>query len=235
MRILRLTNSHDVNERVPAEQRGAAVAERLVAAALGEEVETVIRVFWPGPPLADIVDRWLDRYEPDVVLVRANSYWVSYESLPRRMEMRVPVVGAALGKMLAGAGENKRLSYGPLGPLVKQAGATLFGGDPFFTPDEVGVYLEQVMRRIVAREGVVAVMRGPAQPLDVRRTAKSLKRSTARRDAFERVCERICRDLRVPFVSNSPRSRRKTNLHRRPHTPPAPAQPRRHPSRPPPQ
>jgi hypothetical protein len=201
VKILRLTNSDDMNERVPPEQRGAAVTERVVREMLGEEVETVMRVIWPGPALADIVDSWLDRYEPDVVLVRASSYWVTYESMPVRVERRVPLLGPAMAKAVAGAGEHKRFSYGRLGPVVKRAGARLLGGEPHFTPEEAGEYLGQMMRRIAAREGLVAVMRGPAKAFDVRNTARSLKRSEARRDRFERLCEGIAKDVRVPFVS----------------------------------
>jgi hypothetical protein len=201
VKILRLTNSDDFNERVPPEQRAAAVTERVVRELLGEDVETVMRVFWPGPALADIVDSWLDRYEPDVVLVRTSSYWVTYESMPVRLERRVPLVGAALAKVAAEAGENKGFSYGPLGPVVKRFAARIVGGDPHFTPEEVGGYLGQMMRRVAAREGMVVVMRGPVNAFDVRNTPKSLQRSISRRNRLDSVCQQICNDLRVPFVS----------------------------------
>lgn len=206
MRILRLTNSDDLNELVPPEQRGAAVVERIVQEMLGEEVETVVRVIWPGPGLADAVDAWLDRYEPDVVFARANSYWVTYESVPLRLERRVPLVGPALARVVAGAGENPRFSYGPLGPLAKRTGARLVGGEPHFTPEEAGEYVGQMLRRIVMREGTVAVFRGPAKAFDVRNSAGSLRRSVARRDQFEATCRRLCKELHVPFVSAVPLS-----------------------------
>ncbi|MEO6398754.1 MAG: hypothetical protein ABIP13_09840, partial [Tepidiformaceae bacterium] len=66
MRILRLTNSNDLTPAVAPEFRASAVVERVVSAATGEPVESMVRAIWPTPDLPDHVGRWIETYQPDV-------------------------------------------------------------------------------------------------------------------------------------------------------------------------
>jgi hypothetical protein len=72
MRVLRLSNSDDTAGELSPEVRAWHIAGEVLAAALGEPVETTTRVIWPEPSLPDLVDRWLDRYEPDMVFSRST-------------------------------------------------------------------------------------------------------------------------------------------------------------------
>jgi hypothetical protein len=70
--LLRLTNSSDTYEGVPEAQRAHRIADQLFTELTGEPVETILKLFWPDPGLPEIVERWIGRYEPDVVFMRAS-------------------------------------------------------------------------------------------------------------------------------------------------------------------
>ena len=125
MRLLRLTNSNDYNDEIPELLRGEAITRRLAAEAIGEDVETVSRAFWPSSKLPAKVAGWLDEYEPDMVFIRCAAYWVSFESLPLRIDRTLGRLGrwpAAVGKRLgseptvAQTGRQSGSGAGPCGP-----------------------------------------------------------------------------------------------------------------------
>ena len=68
MRVLRLTNSNDLLSTFPPAALSSAVADRVVGEFTGVTPETIVRAVWPGPELPGIIQRWLLRYEPDLVL-----------------------------------------------------------------------------------------------------------------------------------------------------------------------
>lgn len=72
MRILRLSTSDDLRPELPESGRIHRLVEQAFAAETGEPVETLIRVIWPTPGLADVIDRWLESYDPDVVFFRVS-------------------------------------------------------------------------------------------------------------------------------------------------------------------
>ncbi len=201
MRILRLTNSDDVNESIPAELRTPALAAKVIEARLGEPVETITRVIWPDSELPDIVESWLDRYLPDCVLMRASSYWVSYESVPLRLR-RLAYPGTRwLASAGGAAGANTRLSYSLPFRMIRRAAVRTIGGDTYFTPAAATATVAATLRRIVARESLVAVVRGPFQAHDASGTKTGLARSVARTRHFDSLLAAVCSDLHVPYVS----------------------------------
>lgn len=200
MRILRLTNSNDVNDEVPAELRSTTVAERIVAARLREPVETTVRIVWPDPELPQIVESWLNRYEPDVVFMRASSYWYTYESVPLRLQRWRKFGLPALGRVGANAATKPRLANNAPFRFARRMAVRTIGGDTYFTPEGAAATVEAVIRRVVARESVLMVVRGPLNPHNAAGNAAGLARSLARNERFNRLVSDSCRDLHVPFV-----------------------------------
>ncbi len=74
MKVLWLGSSNDVNDAVPEPQRTIAVAATQFTQATGVPIEVEFRKIWPGPELPALVERWLGRYEPDMVVIHTNSY-----------------------------------------------------------------------------------------------------------------------------------------------------------------
>lgn len=200
MRILRLTNSDDMNESIPLEQRSVAVAERLIGERLGEPVETVMRVIWPDREVAEVVDGWLKRYEPDVVFIRASSYWYTYESVPLRIQRMGKWGLPFLGKAAAEAATNPMLANNAPFRFARRMAVRTIGGDTYFTPEGAAATIEAILRRVVAHESVVAVLRGPMHAHNASGTASGLARSKQKNARFTALVAQTCADLYIPFV-----------------------------------
>ena len=152
-RILWLSNSEDVSPDVPEDKRSWRLAAGLVEAAIGDEIEIVPRVIWPDPRLPEIVDGWMDRYEPDLVLFKVNAYWYLYKSVPLRIRRRFK----RIGRPIASGGERAaaipwftktRAFHWSRSALLKTV-----GGDTQFPPEHVAALTEECVKRILRDEG----------------------------------------------------------------------------------
>jgi len=204
MRLLRLTNSNDYNDEIPELLRGEAITRRLVAEAIGEDVETVSRAFWHGPKLPAKVSGWLDEYEPDMGFIRCAAYWVSFESLPLRIDRTLGRLGrwpAAVGKRL---GSEPTVASNRAAVWVRRRLVRAIGGDTYFTPGEATRHVEAVLRVILAKESTIAVVRGPGHAHNTAGTARGQRRALARNGEFDEQLAALCARLRVAYVSARP-------------------------------
>src|SRR5262249_40352779 len=80
VRMLRLATSDDIRPTVADHEHGDRFVEPALAA-----VESMVREIWPNPGLADVIAAWMDRFQPDVVSLKASSFWFSYPSVPLRL------------------------------------------------------------------------------------------------------------------------------------------------------
>ena len=117
MRILRLGTSDSILPLVDEGDRDVRIIEQAMAAEAGEPVETIAREIWPEPGLPGIIQRWLERFEPDMVSFKVSSYWFTYSSVPLRMRRlsRLGPVGPAIAA--AGLKAAARPSVGNSGPF----------------------------------------------------------------------------------------------------------------------
>lgn len=201
MKILRLTNSNDVLESIPAHLRAAAIADDVVHSLTGERPETISRVIWPGPELPAIVARWIERYEPDLVFMRASSFWVCYESVPLHLQRHFGPVGRALGALGLKAGGNPTIATNPVAARLREYAVRTIGGDTHFTPAEAAGHVEDILRVVLKAESVVPVLRGPAHSHNSAGNASGLARSQRRVEEFEERLAALCRTLHVSFTS----------------------------------
>ncbi|MEP6872146.1 MAG: hypothetical protein ABI939_09910, partial [Anaerolineaceae bacterium] len=147
MRILRLTNSSDLHAGVAPELRASSVMERVVGEATGETVESMVRAIWPTPGLPDRVGRWIESYKPDVVFLRATSFWCTYESVPLRIERRLGRLGKPVARTGLRLGDRTWLVERRSFKLARQAVVRTIGGDPHFTPEQASGVVAEVLRR----------------------------------------------------------------------------------------
>ena len=160
MRILQLANSDAGHTTGVAEgERSYRIVQRMLAEASGEDVETVLRVIWPSPDLPDIVDRWMDRYAPDVVVFHMNGYWYLYQSVPLKLERKLGRWGRPLTGVGFGMGRN-RIAETTLFQRIRTLLVRTVGGAYYFTPKEVIDTVDACVRRILAREGTTLMVRG---------------------------------------------------------------------------
>lgn len=151
-RILWLCNSEDVSPEVPEEKRSWRLAGALAEAALGEQFEIMPRVVWPDPKLPDIIDGWVTRYEPDLVLFKVNSYWYLYRSVPLRLRRRF----GRVGKPVAAGGD--RIARSPWFPKTRPYHwmrwvlLRTIGGETHFPPEHIAALAEDCVKRMVRDE-----------------------------------------------------------------------------------
>jgi hypothetical protein len=200
VRVLRLTNSNDVNSAVAGAANKASIGERMLAEAAGEPVETTIRTIWPSSELPQLIAQWVRRYEPDLVLFVVSSYWFTYESIPTKVEHSLGPVGPSLARLGIRAAGNNRLANNRLFRAGRGALLNTIGGVPFFTTDEVNQMVEECLRAVVGFEGVGVVARGPRISYAAEGTRKAKRRAEARRLAVHRHVSELCRRLHVEYI-----------------------------------
>ena len=204
MKILRLTNSSDLHPGVPPELRAPAVAERFVAAATGQEVQTVQKAIWPAPNLPEIVSRWVEQHEPDVVFFRLSSFWVAYESVPLRISRKLGRFGGPVANAGIRIGERPWLVEKRAYKATRRVVVRAVRGDTYFTPAEAAEALAETFRMIAARESLLPVVRGTSLLLNSSGTKAGLRRSVTRVAALNRLTEAACDVSRIPFFPEPP-------------------------------
>lgn len=130
-----------------------------------------------------------------------NWYWYGYESVPLRLRRKVPVLGRFLAAAGDGATNISWLSRTRAFKAGRNLAVRLIGGDTPFTCEEVIECMQSVIRRVIAHEEVVLVVKGAGGG---RPAAGSLApyfdRFTQRRQHVEGAIEAFCRDLGIHYV-----------------------------------
>lgn len=203
MKVLRLCDSDDFDEAIAVESRVWSVAQRVMEAELVTDVETVPRLIWPTVDLPDRVERWLDEYQPDFVLLKVNWYWYGYESVPLRMER---LLGRRVGGMVAKAGlraaDSPRVGRTRVFKRLRRFAHGVIGGDSPFTTAEVIEVMEAVMRRVIARENVVLLVKGigRAGNRDDPATGYYSERFGRKVTTVQGSLRRLCEELHVAWI-----------------------------------
>lgn len=199
LRVLRLDDSKDSVGEIPVGQRANEIAEAFLAAGTGRTVETTSRRLWPSPGFPDVLERWLDTYQPDIVLVVVSWYWTEWETVASRLQ-RYGVLGKAIGEIGDRASHADVLRTRWAFRQARKFALNTIGGDPNFEPHALLATLQETIRRAAQREDVVvAVASNPyASALDHGPRGKA--RAAARRTIIERGLRETCERLRIPAV-----------------------------------
>ena len=198
MKILWLSNSDEVQEDVPPESRASHLAATLVEAGIGEPVEVIPRVIWPSPQLPGIIDGWMDRYSPDMVVFHVNGFWYLYSSVPLMFQRKFGRLGPYLTKAGLKAGSTSWIVKTRAYHLARGLALKTVGGATYFTPQEVCDTVEACVRRIIRREGVGLVVRAPVAPSSW---------NSAPAGAFRfvhRSLSALCESLHVTYLGQDP-------------------------------
>jgi len=200
MRLLRLGNSYDTDRNIPADANKSSVADRLLAEGIGEPVETTVRTIWPEPGLPALIDRWLDRYEPDEVFLIVASYWFTYVSVPVRVRRALGPLGAPLANAGLKAAGKPWLAHNAAFRLARRATIHTIGGSTNFTPEQVIESMEACIRTILLRENIALAVRGPRVAFSADGTEKTQRWAEARRSMVDRHMAEFCRRLHVEYI-----------------------------------
>ncbi len=196
--MLRLANSNDRALDLPEHQRSWKIAEMALSEAIGEPVETVVREIWPSDQLPDLIETWIQRYEPDLVFFKVNAYWTGYESVPLRIERRLGRFGKRLGKV------GKDVADRPVGhtrafKLGRLVLLRTVGGHTKFTTDYVLKLMEACLRRIIAHEEIVVTVEGSSGRTSGAYGWGGLERRRRGQERMYAGMQRMCREMRIAF------------------------------------
>jgi hypothetical protein len=201
VRVLWLGGSNDDFGPIPEEQRGFAIAREILESESGEAVTLVRKHIWPTKALPALVERWLRETNPDVVYLKANTYWICYES-----------VAAKAGRRWGGRGERfvlkgqqalgeDRLTGTFLWRTAQWVGHHTIGTSAFFEPMDVVQTLEAILRTVLREEGTSAVMRGGFPPIGVP-AGRARAVADARYEMMHDELGAVCGRLHVPFLQD---------------------------------
>lgn len=201
MKVLRLTNSSDVDPRLPEEERAPWRAARVLREAIGEPVELTVKTIWPTERLLKLVDGWLDECEPDMVVLCVNSFWYTYPSVPLRLRRRFGRAGSAAATAGLKLGGTKFVARSPAYHLARRLLTRSVGAETHFTPDQSVAAIEGCLRRIVAREHVIPVVRCgiTAHGADV--GGRWARFALARWAEVDARLQALCESLHVEYIA----------------------------------
>lgn len=195
MKILRLSSSNDVRDHVPDEARAYRLVERALAEATGGPVETFLKPFWPEARLPDLLEGWLERYQPDLVYISVSTFTFAYQSVPLRLERALGPLGRVLGGWGRRSADVPWLATNRVYRAARQALLMTVGGDTYFTPEEVVGRIEECLRLVLKYEGASPILRGPlGESVYSNRRRAVLRRERIRRrvhHAFKETCQRL--------------------------------------------
>jgi hypothetical protein len=204
VKILKLCTSDELAPGIPEGQRAYQVAERVIHDATGEAVETTLRVIWPSPQLPDLLDQWLDKYGPDLVLFVVSPFWMTFESTPLKLQRRFGKAGQKLGQMGARVGGHPKVSETRAAMAARRLLISTIGGDFYFEPEEISELTDACTRRVLARESVGLVIRAPLTATGLHGNESSMRRASERRQRTARLLRELCEQVHVTFVDRHP-------------------------------
>jgi hypothetical protein len=196
VKVLWLTNSDDLGQAspVPEEQRSYRLAARRFEERTGEPAEMIPRVIWPSPKLPGLIDEWIERYEPDMVMFRINGYWYLYHSVPLQIERALGRVGRPVARAGTKISKTPWIAHTLAYHYARKGATRVFGGATYFHPDEITELVDVCVRRILQHEQLMLVVRDQLGDWD----------DVDRWYYVHRKVSALCESLHVKYVGRNP-------------------------------
>lgn len=206
MKYLRFGSSNDGRAEVTAEERRAAIVEKRLSEALGEPVETMVRQAWPDERLPGLVARWMDEFQPDLVLLPVGSFSFNYESVPLKIERMLGPVGRPIARLGLRAAETPAIANRGAFHALRRFAQRTIGGATYFEPEQVLEVMTSCIRTIVQHEHAILIVKGSRGSRDWAVNDRSRRRSEERRVLMHRELQALCNELHVDyFGAETPR------------------------------
>jgi hypothetical protein len=200
VKLLLLGNSNDMADWTDGGPRRNDILHERLAATLDEPVEIVTRSLWPTPRMPEVLKRWLDDIEPDMVYMNVTSFTFSYESLPLRFKRVFRRLGPAAGEAGKRFAESKRWSHNAVFRTLRSWGQATIGGDTNFTCEEVIASVSEGIRAVYREERTLLVVKGPHGRSKTGITRREHIRKEKKRLQVHRALESLCAQLQVPYI-----------------------------------
>jgi hypothetical protein len=172
--------------------------EEPLSEAMGEPIEIIARVTWPTDRLPRVVDEWMERYKPDVVVLPVSSYWFLYESIPVT-QRRFGPAGRFVARIGLKAAKKPWLAHNGVFRAGRRTLQKAIPGSPYFEPEELVETLRATIRRIVRHEGVYVLVIAGSGGDKWASDAAALERFADRRRRVDAGLKDFCRALHVDY------------------------------------
>jgi hypothetical protein len=189
-----LGTSNDTLEAVPFPQRAVNSCERTMVEILGRPVETIAKRIVPTPDAGDVVQRWMERYQPQAVILVISAVWTGYETSAYSLGHRLPGPFTRVADGVERLGARTATSHGPALRIARRVAHGAVGIAPF----------SDCIRLVVRHEDVAFVVRGAESryPGDGRPATRA--RIEARRVEVDAAISATCRRLHIDYHGRPP-------------------------------
>ncbi len=201
MRLLKLCTSDEVAGDLPPEVRAGAITAQYLEEHLGQPCELNMRVVWPNERLPALLERWVGEFQPDLVLLCVNPFWMTYKSTPLRLQRRFGRAGKLAGEAGIKAAQIPWLAFTPPFKLGRRLALRTIGGDYYFEPEEIVEMVAACARRVLARESVGLLVRGPTAALTHHGSAAVQSEADERRTRTNRLLRDLCAKVHAAYMN----------------------------------
>jgi len=190
---------------LPEEQRGWAIAARMLEEATGSPVDTILKGSWPNREFPAVVGRWIEELEPDLVVLQVNNFWYGYESVPLWFERKFGRPGESMTRLGLKVGKSPIMNRNRWALAINRGVLRVLPGATHFTVPQVLECMEATIRKVLSNEGVVLLVRGNEhwEKLPMA-DARHNKRNTSRNKAMSAAMRSLCERLHVPYYERPP-------------------------------
>jgi hypothetical protein len=185
---------------VPLAQRAITACERTVAELTGEPVETFAKRLYPSPDASLAVARWMERYEPQCVVLVVSSVWTGYETSVYRLGTVLPGPFKRLVKQAEHVGARTAKSRALHVRAARRVVRRTVGVAPRFTPAEVIASARACIQVVVRVEDVALVVRGPETRYPGNGRPATRARLEARRVEVDAAIAESCKRLYIDYL-----------------------------------
>ena len=198
--MLRVGTSNDESGNVPESSRAWFVAEKMLAEATGEPVETILKRGWPNESYALAVSRWMEEYRPEIVVLQVNNFWYGHESVPLWFERRFGRAGKKVNSLTDRVGKTEWFAESRFGLALSRGLGRMLPSATHFSIKEIVACMEAAMRKVLAEEGSILLVRGNENWAQLpfaseRQNRRNLARNAQMSAAMQQLCDR----LHVPY------------------------------------
>ena len=201
VKILWVGNSNDrPSAAVPEGQLRHKLLEPRLAEALGEPVEITSRPLWPTADAAGIMSGWVERFEPDLVYLKANQFWFNHQSVPLRIERMLGPLGPPIARLALKANGAGWLAHNAPFRSTRDFARQRLQGACHFEPDEVVQRMADCVRVVLRNESTHLLVASANGLTDSSLNGKLRQQTEARRLAVHRGLQRLCAELHVDYL-----------------------------------
>jgi len=197
--LLLLGNSNESVQWFEGGETSEDIVRRRWSEEFGQPAEVTAKSIWPDVKFPATLEKWLVKYQPDIVYLKTVSFWFSHESVPLKLERIGGRLGKKLGKAGLDAASNRTLSHNVPFRLLRNLAQRTIGGDTNFSTADVIDCLSECIRIVLQREGTVLVVSGPGGRVNYAVTRRKQKRNEQRRQLVDQSLQSLCAQLHVEY------------------------------------